>query len=56
MGGLLTLEKFSISSNVIANSMVSLLTFSAEDAAFHLSDKPDKSLLNVRQGLSTKIL
>ena len=39
VSGLLTLEKFSISSNVVVNSPVSLLRFLVEDAALYLSDR-----------------
>ncbi|XP_067941344.1 autophagy-related protein 2 homolog A-like isoform X2 [Watersipora subatra] len=44
---LLTLEKFSVSSNVLVNSPMSLLTFLLEDAVFYLSDSQRKDALHV---------
>ena len=48
--GLLTLEKFSISSNVLVDSPMSLLTFLIEDAGFYLSDKREREQLFVNKG------
>lgn len=45
--GLITLEKFSLSSNVVINSPVSLLRFLVEDVSLNLSQQQSNPTVNI---------
>ena len=46
---LLTVESFSISSNIVTESERSMLRFIIEDAALYISDKVNKGMVDLRK-------
>lgn len=52
---MLTVETFSISSNIITESPTSLLRFIIDDAALYISDKRSASSVNLKKSKFIKI-